>query len=46
MYDHTFLNLQIRSTDQTSGHTKWAVSLVIAYGHFEEAEYFIDLLSI
>ena len=32
MYDHIFQNLQI--LDQTLGHTKWAVSMVIAYGHF------------
>ena len=30
---HTFLNLQITRSD-ISPHIKWAVSLVIAYGHF------------
>ena len=30
MYDHAFLNFQITRSD----HTKWAVSPVIAYGHF------------
>ena len=33
MYDHTFLNLQITRSD-IRPHIKWAVSLVIAYGHF------------
>ena len=33
MYDHTFLNLQVTRSD-IRPHTKWAVSLVIAYGHF------------
>ena len=30
-YAHTFPN---KSPDQTSVHTKWAVSLVIAYANF------------
>ena len=29
-----YLNLQITRSDQTSGHTKWTVSLVIANGRF------------
>ena len=33
MYDHTFLNWQITRSDIWP-HIKWAVSLVIAYGHF------------
>ena len=33
MYDHTFLNLQI-ATSELRLHIKWVVSLVIAYGHF------------
>ena len=33
MYDHTYLNLQITRSDIRL-HIKWAVSLVIAYGHF------------
>ena len=32
MYDHTFLNMQITRSD-IRPHKKWAVSLVIAYGH-------------
>ena len=33
MYDHTFWNLQITRSD-IRPHIKWAVSLMIAYGHF------------
>ena len=33
MYDHNFLNLQITRSD-IRPRIKWAVSLVIAYGHF------------
>ena len=33
LYDHTFLKVQITRSD-VKPHIKWAVSLVIAYGHF------------
>ena len=33
MYDHTFLNLQITRSD-IRPHIKWALILVIVYGHF------------
>ena len=41
MYDYHFLSLQ--SPDQTSDHTKWAVSLVIAYGHFNLPQGFVGV---
>ena len=34
MYDHTLSKLANHRSDQTSGHTKWTVSLVIAHGRF------------
>ena len=40
MYDHTFLNLQITRSD-IRPHIKWAVSLVIAYGHFNLPQGFV-----
>ena len=40
MYDHIFLNLQITRSD-IRPHTKWAVSLVIAYGHFNLPQGFV-----
>ena len=40
MYDHTFLNLQITRSDIRL-HIKWAVSLVIAYGHFNLPQGFV-----
>ena len=43
MYDHTFLNLQITSTD-IKPHIKWVVSLVIAYGHFNLPQGFVWVL--
>ena len=33
MHDHNFLNLQIARSD-IRAHIKWAVSLLIVYGHF------------
>ena len=39
--DHTFLNLQTTRSD-IMPHIKWAVSLVIAYGHFDVPQGFVD----
>ena len=40
MYDHIFLNLQITRLD-IRPHIKWAVNLVIAYGHFNLPQGFV-----
>ena len=40
MYHNTFLNLQITRSD-IKPHTKWAVSLVIADGHFNLPHVFV-----
>ena len=40
MYDHTFQNLQITRSD-IRPHIKWAVSLVITYGHFNLPQRFV-----
>ena len=42
MYDHTFLNSQITRSD-IRPHIKWAVSLVIAYGHFSLPQGFVSV---
>ena len=39
IYRHTFFNLQITRSDIR--HIKWAVSLVIAYGHFNLPQGFV-----
>ena len=39
MYDHTFLDLQITRSD-IRPHINWAVSLVIAHGHFNLSQAF------
>ena len=42
MQDHDFLNLQVTRSDMRP-HIKWAVSLVIAYGHFNLPQGFVWL---
>ena len=39
MYDHTFLNWQITRSD-IRPDTKWAISLLIAYGYFNHPQGF------
>ena len=40
MYGHTHQNLQITRSD-IRPHTKWTVSLMIAYGHFNILQGFV-----
>ena len=40
MYGHAFLSLQINRSDIRS-HIKWAVSLVITFGHFNIPQRFV-----
>ena len=41
MYDHTFYKQVQISRSDIRPHIKWAVSLVIAYGHFDFPQGFV-----